>query len=353
MLESAWINNLKCVVIENSLKSSSCRLFVRAEAMADDAEEDGAGRGKGKSKRHGGLRTMVPIISRDGPTKRFEHGDKDRYIWWRVTEDTFWPRVKLGLAVLAVLAMCLYQLWPPIMRTGVWYLSVTFLLLLLATIAVQLIVFAVAWLAGWEVWVLPNLWADVPVHKIFSPPIEYKKAGSGAMWTRIALAVCIAGLGYWVYSTPTELQAFLDTQRQMVDDLYSGKLLADGSAAGGAGGGGGGRGPQSNMFGGKWGPGSNRYGGRPAHIPNFEDIEKMVDDFETSTGTASTETPIPTPPPEEGAHAEGEQHAAPDLEAMFEADAQQEAAEAAADAAADAAAGDTASVKSDDSAADL
>lgn len=232
-------------------------------------------RTKGKRNREG-QRVFRFADEGEPEARRFDVGEKDRYIW-RVEESSAYGGLMLTLVVLLVLAMCLHSVWPPFVRTIIWYISVTFLIALVAASVLQLVVFALCWLVGWEVWILPNLWGDgnplLPVYTV-------AKATTSAIWSRILLVCCFAALMVWAYQQPSEVQAFFDTQKQIVEDLYSGKLLADATS-------GDNMAPAVSGPGvgwGKWGPGSYRYGGRPMSIPKMEDIEKLVVDDDEEGG---------------------------------------------------------------------
>jgi hypothetical protein len=235
-------------------------------------DEDGEGKwvvDQGQKKR------VFKLMPRnEAPSLRFETGKHDRYIWQADEETSAYSGLMLTLVLLLVFALTLQSLWPPVIRNIIWYIAVTFLLFLLGTTVLQFIVFGICWVFGWEVWILPNLWGD-DIY-IFSPLYSVEKAKNGNVWARIALAITIAGMGVWAYQQPTEFQSFLDTQKQMVDDLYTGKLLSDTAA-------GQGNLPAVGAAGGpfgwnRFGPGAYRYGNRPAHIPSLEEIEKLGDE---------------------------------------------------------------------------
>ena len=46
------------------------------------------------------------------------------------------------------------------MKVGVWYLSVTFLLIMIGFIIVRLFVFGACWIAGYDFWILPNFFDE-------------------------------------------------------------------------------------------------------------------------------------------------------------------------------------------------
>ena len=88
----------------------------------------------------------------------------DYYAWFY--EGSQWTNYVGGVAMVAViLAGVMFPLWPPILRLGVWYLSMIFLGLigLLLVIAVIRLIFYIitVLVASPGIWVFPRLFADV------------------------------------------------------------------------------------------------------------------------------------------------------------------------------------------------
>merc|ERR1712083_899766 len=85
--------------------------------------------------------------------------------------------------VLGTIALCLFPLWPPMMRTGVHYLSMGaagFLLLIMAIGAFKYNLFALlfALSAGkLSFWLFPNLTEDVGFLESFMPLYDYTYIG--------------------------------------------------------------------------------------------------------------------------------------------------------------------------------
>lgn len=79
------------------------------------------------------------------------------------------------LLVLGAIAICMFPLWPPTVRLGVYYLSVAtagFLMLIIALAIIRLIVFCILWvltLGAHHLWLFPNLTADVGFFASFWP----------------------------------------------------------------------------------------------------------------------------------------------------------------------------------------
>lgn len=89
----------------------------------------------------------------------------DEYYAW-FYEGSQWTNYVGGVAMVAIiLAGVMFPLWPPILRLGVWYLSLVFLGLigLLLVIAVIRLIFYIitVLVASPGIWIFPRLFADV------------------------------------------------------------------------------------------------------------------------------------------------------------------------------------------------
>lgn len=88
----------------------------------------------------------------------------DYYAWFY--EGSQWTNYVGGVAMVAIiLAGVMFPLWPPILRLGVWYLSLIFLGLiglLLVISVIRLIFYIITVLvASPGIWIFPRLFADV------------------------------------------------------------------------------------------------------------------------------------------------------------------------------------------------
>ncbi|KAK9449892.1 translocation protein Sec62-domain-containing protein [Limtongia smithiae] len=114
--------------------------------------------------------------------------DELYYVW-------IWEQVQLriylyaGLGAATVFAIVLFPLWPPIMRLGVWYLSMGLLGLIglfFVLAIVRLVLFCVTYFATPPgLWIFPNLFADVGFVDSFIPTYAWnvkseKKKKKGA-----------------------------------------------------------------------------------------------------------------------------------------------------------------------------
>ncbi|KAG5899038.1 hypothetical protein JTB14_000062 [Gonioctena quinquepunctata] len=87
------------------------------------------------------------------------------------------------LLVLGAIGVCLFPLWPPSVRLGVYYLSVGaagFLVSIILLAFIRLIIFCLIWILTMgkhHLWILPNLTEDVGFLASFWPLYTYKYKG--------------------------------------------------------------------------------------------------------------------------------------------------------------------------------
>ena len=230
-----------------------------------------------------------------------------------------WATYKMYGAILAILAMCMYQVWPPIVRTGVWWIAVTFLLLTLIITILQLVIFMFCWPFGYSVWFVPGFWTENSPTKMFFPVYTIEKVSSGQMYLRLLMAAVLIAAGVWAYHAPSEVQALIDTQKQMVEDLYAGKLLGEPGSSDFAVTTGGGR---SGNFG-AFNRGPHRYGWKPVKTMNLDEIERLLNEDEPKPASSTGSTEDEASSEKEEANAEGnkkEEETSADMDAMLDRD---------------------------------
>ena len=165
---------------------------------------------------------IIPVQTPD----KYTFDPKGRYVWMYEGNKT-WRNIYVTILVVGFFFMCLFPIWPRSMKVGVWYLSVTFLLLMIGFIIVRLSVFGACWIAGYDFWILPNFFdEEASIMQSVTPLYTFQKGG-GSLKTRIAMLVVFVAFCVWVYQQPTEFDEYVQAQKDFLDDLYSGALLND------------------------------------------------------------------------------------------------------------------------------
>lgn len=130
-----------------------------------NADPAHAGHGHGKKKRVKGLWTVKVEPQQ-------EARDDYHYVW--MYEGSQWKmKLYAALALVVILAVVFFPVWPLFMRIGVWYLSMGMLGLLglFFTMAIfRLILFVITMFAvSPGLWLYPNLFEDVGFFDSFKP----------------------------------------------------------------------------------------------------------------------------------------------------------------------------------------
>ena len=147
---------------------------------------------------------------------------------WMYTGSMLWSNLATGAVIFIVIGFTLLPIWPDIMKKILWYISVTFLLFTFIFVSIRFIIFLISWVVGQEFWIFPRLFDEsLSFQDSFKPIYTIEKVKAGQGYYRIAMLSIIIYFAYWAYSQPTEFDAFLGAQKDFVDDLYSGNLLAD------------------------------------------------------------------------------------------------------------------------------
>lgn len=146
-------------------------LALRVSKVEHQDEEGHEGHGHGKKKRVKG-QWDIKIEQHQ------EIRDELYYAWF--WEGPQWKTTVMAVGVLAVLlAVVMFPLWPPIMRLGVWYLSMGLLGLVGLFIAMsifRLILFIITMvIMPPGLWLYPNLFEDVGFFDSFRPVWAWEK----------------------------------------------------------------------------------------------------------------------------------------------------------------------------------
>lgn len=180
--------------LESRMKEDAGSLVKRGKSKRDSgktrkAEEEGDGlkAGEQSAEEKSQDQTRDDSSNEDGNKKKKKklprlnfHGDQkfvdglDLYVWLYdpVPIKTF----IIGLLlVVGAIAVCLFPLWPPEIKLGIYYLSCAafgFIGVILSLCVVRLIVFVFVWLFSMgevSLWLLPNLTEDVGFFESFKP----------------------------------------------------------------------------------------------------------------------------------------------------------------------------------------
>jgi len=121
-----------------------------------------------------GSSSSSPKLLQINPMQMFQ--ETDYYAWFY--EGSQWTTYIGGIAMVAImLAGVMFPLWPPIMRLGVWYLSMAVLGLIglfFAIAIVRLIFYIITVIvASPGIWIFPKLFADVGFVESFIPLWEW------------------------------------------------------------------------------------------------------------------------------------------------------------------------------------
>ncbi|XP_045131372.1 translocation protein SEC62-like isoform X2 [Portunus trituberculatus] len=153
----------------------------RPEAGTTDKEEkDGKDKEEEKEKK----KKKKSKIKLDMHLEQVFVDGSDAYVWM-YDPIPFWYYFVGALFLFGAIAVCLFPLWPPSVRKGVYYLSIAaagFLGLILGLAVVRFIVFIIIWVLTMGVhhlWLLPNLTEDVGFFASFWPLYYYEYRGKG------------------------------------------------------------------------------------------------------------------------------------------------------------------------------
>ena len=139
-----------------------------------------------------------------------------------------WANVATGAVIAIVIGFTLLPIWPEFAKKILWYCSVTFLIATLAFCLIRFVLFLLFWLVGYEFWIFPRLFDEsLSFQDSFKPIYTFEKGSSGQGYYRVGMVFLLGGFVYWACTQPTEFDGFIKAQRDFIDDIYSGNLLAD------------------------------------------------------------------------------------------------------------------------------
>jgi translocation protein SEC62 len=167
------------------LKRRSKSEAEEEEKKGEDAESSqGEGKPKEGYKKEGGGKTETKKrkIRLDMHLEQIFLDSSDAYVWI-YDPIPLWYWAAGTLVVLATIGFCLFPLWPPTLRKGVYYLSLPgagCLLFILGLAVLRFILFYLIWilsLGKHHFWLLPNLTEDVGFFASFWPLYQYEYKG--------------------------------------------------------------------------------------------------------------------------------------------------------------------------------
>lgn len=74
----------------------------------------------------------------------------------------------IGL-IVGILALVLFPVWPFAVKYGIWLLSLYLLVFLIGLLGLRLLIYVVCVIAGFNVWLFPNLLGDYGFFESFKP----------------------------------------------------------------------------------------------------------------------------------------------------------------------------------------
>lgn len=160
-------------------------------------------------------------------SKRNVFDEKGHYTWM-YAGNMLWSNILTGLVIFAVIGFTLLPIWPDAAKKVLWYFSVTFLIGTLSFVLIRFLAFLFLWLFGYEFWIFPRLFDEsLSFQDSFKPVYSFDKGSPGQGLYRVGLILALVGFSYWAYTQPTEFDGFIQAQKDFIDDLYTGKLIAD------------------------------------------------------------------------------------------------------------------------------
>mmetsp|Transcript_23139 Transcript_23139/g.91804 ORF Transcript_23139/g.91804 Transcript_23139/m.91804 type:complete len:258 (+) Transcript_23139:26-799(+) len=133
-----------------------------------------------------------------------------------------------GLLIVGMLTVTCFPIWPHFLKVYLWYCSVTLLIFMISFISLRTLLFLNLWILGYEFWIFPNLFDEsLSVIDSFKPAFSFDNGAPGQRYYRSALVAAAIAFFVYCYNQPTDFDSFIAAQKDFVNDLYEGKLIAD------------------------------------------------------------------------------------------------------------------------------
>jgi len=159
---------------------------------------------------------------------RLRDFDEAGYYTWLYEGNQSFRNLMTTLLIIGFLCCTCFPIWPNFLKVFVWYLSVTFVLLIFFIITVRGFTFLMVWIIGYECWIFPNLF-DESLNFVDSwkPVYSFEQTKPGQLPWRIGIGVAFFSFCYWAVTQPSEFDGFKSAQVDFIKDLYKGTLLSD------------------------------------------------------------------------------------------------------------------------------
>lgn len=152
----------------------------------------------------------------------------DGYYTWMYEGSKTLRNMMTALLIVGFLVITCFPIWPQWAKVALWYLSVTFLIFIAIFVVVRLFIFFMLWMAGYEYWLLPNIFDDnLSVADSFRPVYSLRITDASERIYRLAAVAAFGLFCVWVKNQPTDFDDYMELTKQFTDDIYSGKLLSD------------------------------------------------------------------------------------------------------------------------------
>jgi len=127
------------------------------------------------------------------------------------------------LALSAIVAICLFQVWPLKLKLAVFYTSVALLYILIGLILVRLAVYIFFRILGFNAYIFPNLFEEVSFIESFKPFFSFDKCEDGTIGyvARAFGLVLLAYLMFRLSQEPEIIQEYQNIATQSYDDIIS------------------------------------------------------------------------------------------------------------------------------------
>lgn len=131
------------------------------------------------------------------------------------------------LIIGAVIAVCLFQIWPLKLKLAVFYTSVILLYVLISLILVRLAVYVFFRVLGFNAYIFPNLFEEVAFLESFKPFFSFEKCEDGTIGyaARGFGLVMLAYLMYKLSQEPEIIDEYKNIGTQSFDDIINWGML--------------------------------------------------------------------------------------------------------------------------------